>query len=130
MVPEPNRADDRSAPCTGTRPDSTCEQHLDDQVRFKNEVLGLPSTPGDHIVTHQELEACGENHPIAKSLTDVPELYRTDIITGLDWVGGTSRTVLVPGFMQAPFKFPIGRMEKWTVQKVPQRNLTEVARCD
>ena len=104
-------------------------QRLYDLALFKNEVLGLPSTLGDHLVTRQELEACCENYPMAKSLADVPELYRNYIIAGLDWGGGgTSRTVLVLGFMRTDFKFQICRMEKFAAQEDPSRILTEVAR--
>ena len=104
-------------------------QRLYDLPRFKNEVLGIPSTLGDHIVTCQELEACCENYPMAKSLADVPEMYRNYIIAGLDWGGGgTSRTVLVLGFMRTDFKFQICRMEKFAAQEDPNRILTEVVR--
>lgn len=106
-------------------------QRLYDMTRFKNECLGLPSTLGDHIVTRQELEACCDNYPMAQSLADVPALYRDHIIAGLDWGGGgTSRTVLVLGFMRADFKFQICRMERFAAQEDPDRILTEVAcRC-
>jgi len=104
-------------------------QRLYDLARFKNEVLGLPSTLGDHIVTRQELEACCENYPMAKSLADVPQPYRDYIIAGLDWGGGgTSRTVLVLGSMRTDYKFQIWRMEKFAAQEDPERILTEVAR--
>jgi len=100
-----------------------------DLPRFKNEVLGLPSTLGDHIVTRQELEACCEKHPMARSLADVPERCRDYIIAGLDWGGGgTSRTVLVLGFMRTDYRFQICRMERFPAQEDPTRILAEVAR--
>ncbi len=34
-----------------------CQRNYD-LVRFRNEVLGLPATLGDHVVTRAELEAC------------------------------------------------------------------------
>jgi hypothetical protein len=33
-------------------------QQTYDLAKFKNEVLGLPTTAGDHMVTRAELEAC------------------------------------------------------------------------
>ena len=100
-----------------------------DLVRFNNEVMGIPSTLGDHIVTRQELEACCGSYPMAKSPADVPERYRNYIIAGLDWGGGgTSRTVLVLGFMRTDFKFQICRMEKFAARENPNQILTEVAR--
>lgn len=41
-----------------------------DLARFKNEVLGLPTTIGDHIVTRLELEACCGRHGMATSRKD------------------------------------------------------------
>jgi hypothetical protein len=104
-------------------------QRLYDLPRFKNEVLGLPSTLGDHIVTREELEGCCEDYSMAKSLADVPERLRSYMIAGLDWGGGgTSRTVLVLGFMRSDYKFQICRMERFPAQEDPKRILTEVAR--
>ena len=37
-------------------------------ARFRNEVLGLPVSLGDHIVTREQLEACCTNKPMAQSL--------------------------------------------------------------
>ncbi len=50
-----------------------CQRNYD-LVRFRNEVLGLPATLGDHVVTRAELEACcgsarmlqHGNHPMAR----------------------------------------------------------------
>ena len=104
-------------------------QRLYDLPRFKNEVLGIPSTLGDHIVTRQELEACCENYPMATSPEEIPQQYRRSIIAGLDWGGGgTSRTVLVLGFMRTDFTFQICRMERFSAQEDPNHILTEVAR--
>jgi hypothetical protein len=36
-----------------------------DLIKFKNEVLGLPSTTGDHVVTRAEIEACCSDIPMA-----------------------------------------------------------------
>jgi hypothetical protein len=94
-------------------------QRLYDLACFKNEVLGLPSTLGDHIVTRQELEACCGTYPMAKSLADVPEPYRKYIIARLDWGGGgTARTALVLGFMRTDFRFQICRMERFAAQSL------------
>lgn len=47
-------------------------QQTYDPVRFKNEVLGLPTALGEHVVTRAELEACCCQAPMASSLADVP----------------------------------------------------------
>lgn len=66
---------------------------------------------------------------MAKSLASVPERFRNYMIAGLDWGGGgTSRTVLVIGFMRTDYKFQICRTERFAAQEEPNRILTEVAR--
>jgi hypothetical protein len=106
-------------------------QRVYELARFKNECLGLPSSLGDHVVTRAELELCSEKYAMASAPAHVPPLYRDYLIAGLDWGGGgTSRTVLVLGFMRTDFKFQIVRMERFAAQEEPNRILAEVAqRC-
>jgi len=100
-----------------------------DLVRFKNEVMGIPSTLGDHLVTREELEACCEEYPMARSLGEIPPKHRDQLIAGLDWGGGgVARTVLVIGFMRSDYKFQIVRMERFAAREDPNWILAEVAR--
>ncbi len=79
-----------------------------DLAQFKNEVLGLATTLGEHVVTRAELEACCGTSPVAESLEDIPELMRDRLIIGIDWGGGrTSRTVVVLGYYHPANKFVI-----------------------
>lgn len=100
-----------------------------DPARFKNEVLGLPSSLGEHVVTRAELERCSQDRPMARSLRDVPAIGRNAMLAGIDWGGGgRSRTVLAIGFMQADFSLEICRMERFAASEEPDRLISEVAR--
>jgi hypothetical protein len=60
-----------------------------DLARFKNEVLGLSSIIGEHVVTRAELEACCSDTPMAKSIAEIPStlIPRYKVIAGIDWGG-------------------------------------------
>ena len=99
-----------------------------DLVRFKNEVLGLPSTTGDQVVTRAELEACCVEHAMANSLTDIPRTVQSSLVAGLDWGGGsTSRTVLVIGWMRSDYIFQVCRFERFDSQDDPSFVLEQLA---
>jgi hypothetical protein len=106
-------------------------QRVYDAARFKNEVLGLPTALGDHVVTRAELEACCGKLPMTETLAQVPPAARAKLIAGIDWGGGgTSRTVLVLGFMRNDFVFQICRMERFAASEDPEQILKQVAqRC-
>jgi len=106
-------------------------QRVYDLARFKNEVLGLPTSLGEHVVTRQELEACCGSEPMAASFADLPEAARRGLIAGIDWGGGgTSRTVLVIGVMDAAYCFHICRLERFAADEDPNRILDTLAnRC-
>jgi hypothetical protein len=85
-----------------------------DPAKFKNEVLGLSTTTGDHVVTRAELEACCGSAPMARSIEEVPPQGRERLIAGIDWgAGGAARTVLVIGYMRSDYVFQICRFEKF-----------------
>lgn len=111
--------------------DLLSKQQSYDVCRFKNEVLGLSTTTGDHVVTRAELEACCTDKPMAENFEQVPPQGRAHLVAGIDWGGGgKSRTVLVIGFMRSDFKFQICRMERFASSEDPDRVLTAVAqRC-
>jgi hypothetical protein len=102
-----------------------------DPARFRNECLGLPCALGDHVITRQEIEACCEKRPMAKSRADVPAEGRDWLIAGIDWGGGTtSATVLVIGYMRPDLHSFILRMERFRPDEEPDRVLNQVAeRC-
>jgi len=102
-----------------------------DIMKFKNEVLGLSTTLGDHVVTRAELEACCRPVPMAQTLEDILLPSRPGLVAGIDWGGGgTSRTVLVIGYMDPSFRFRVCRFERFAASEEPDKILREVAnRC-
>jgi hypothetical protein len=100
-----------------------------DPVRFRNEVLGLPTSLGDHVVTRQELEECCANRPMARSLNMIPNLNSAPLFAGVDWGGGvSSRTVLIIGRMRSDFVFEVLYFEAFQAREDPNRIVSEVAR--
>lgn len=106
-------------------------QRVYDPARFKNEVLGLPSALGDHIVTRAEMEACCEDTAMAQDHSQVPFEGQRKLVAGIDWGGGgVSRTVVVIGFMRHDYVFQICHIAHFPGREEPDRILTEVAeRC-
>ena len=106
-------------------------QRTYDLARFKNEVLGLPTTAGEHVVTRAELEACCSQDRMVHILKEIPVQGRRQLIAGIDWGGGgTSRTVLVIGYMRRDFIFQVCRFERFAATEDPDRILGAVAqRC-
>jgi hypothetical protein len=106
-------------------------QRTYDPAQFKNEVLGLPSALGDHVVTRTEMEACCTELPMAKSIDEIPAEGRGHLIAGIDWGGGgVARTVIVIGFMRPDFSFQICHMDRFPGREEPDRILSEVTeRC-
>ncbi len=104
-------------------------QRTYDAAKFRNEVLGLPTALGDHVVTRAELEACCGPCPMAQSIDAVPAAGRRALVAGIDWGGGgTSRTVLSIGFMRSDFKFQVCRFERLASSEDPAQVLDAVAR--
>jgi hypothetical protein len=99
-----------------------------DLAQFKNEVLGLPTTLGEHVVTRAELEACCGEQPMAKSANDIVHTARRHLIAGIDWGGGrTSRTVVVIGYYRDDNKFVVAHMQSYRADEDPQRLIAAVA---
>ncbi len=96
---------------------------------FKNEVLGLPTILGEHVVTREELEACCGDYQVARAPGDIPPAGRNDLIAGIDWGGGvTSRTVMVIGFMRSDYVFQVCRFARFSADEDPDKLIREVAR--
>ena len=104
-------------------------QQTYDLAKFKNEVLGLPTTTGDHVATRAELEACCSKNPMAESPANVSPQGQSNLIVGIDWGGGgTSRTVVVIGYMRSDYCFEVCRFERFAATEDPLRVIEEVAR--
>ena len=106
-------------------------QRVYDLAKFKNEVLGLPTTVGENVVTRAELEACCATWSMANSFDEVHPQGRDRLVAGIDWGGGgTSRTVLVIGFMRSDYHFQVCRFERFAATEDPDLVLKTVAqRC-
>jgi hypothetical protein len=102
-----------------------------DPVRFRNEVMGLPTVLGDHVVTLQELEECCADRGMARTLEMIPRNAHVPLIAGVDWGGGVhSRTVLVIGRMRSDYVFEVLFFEAFQAREDPNRVITEIAkRC-
>ena len=99
-----------------------------DLAKFKNEVLGLSTTLGEHVVTRAELEACCSDRPKIETFESVPRSVRDRVIAGIDWGGGVlSRTVVVIGWMRSDFVFEIGAFYRFRADEDPNSLLDAVA---
>ena len=104
-------------------------QRTYDPVRFRNEVLGLPTSLGEHIVTREEVEACCGSWPMASSFRDIPHHNRACILAGIDWGGGgTSRTVVTIGVMWQDFHFSVHHFARFDGTEEPNVILEAVAK--
>ena len=61
-------------------------QRTYDFARFRNEVLGLPVSLGEHIVTREQLEACCTNNPMARDINGRARSPSANILL-LVWIG-------------------------------------------
>jgi len=106
-------------------------QRTYDPVRFKNEVLGLPSSLGDHVITRAEIEACCGKARMAQRQGEIPAPYRRQLVAGIDWGGGAvSRTVLTIGFLRADNVLELCLLERFGAREEPQQILEAIAqRC-
>jgi hypothetical protein len=92
-----------------------------------NEVLGLPTTLGDHVITREEIERCCEDRSFATSLNEVLPAWRPYLLAGIDWGGGgVSGTVLVIGHPTTDRKFKILRFDRWLPHEDPDVVLTQL----
>jgi hypothetical protein len=106
----------------------TCQQTYD-IAQFKNEVLGLSTTLGEHVVTRAELEACCTQDPMAQSPADIPRPMRPHLVAGIDWGGGRlSRTVVTIGYhRQEDNKFVVAHMQHFRADENPKKLIESVA---
>jgi hypothetical protein len=89
-------------------------QRTYDLSKFKNEVLGLSTTLGEHVVTRAELEACCDTWGMAESCDDFPGGSHANMVAGIDWGGGSkSRTVVALGWMRPDFVFEVRKLVRF-----------------
>ncbi len=106
----------------------SCQQDYP-PVAFRNEVLGLPTALGDHVVTREQVEACCEDRPMFRSFKDIRGHQQVRIVAGIDWGGGgTSRTAVVIGVMYRDFHFNVYHFARFDAQEDPDVVLEEVAK--
>ena len=119
--------------CHAMRPWKTYDDVLEcqrvyDFARFRNEVLGLPVSLGEHLVTRAELEACCGERPMAQSQNDVADEYQPFLVAGIDWGGGgAARTVVVIGHMHLDFVFEVVHFACYRPDEHPDHVLQCVA---
>ena len=105
------------------------KQRSYDPVGFKNEVLGLPSSLGDHVITRAEIEACCGRDSMARRRQDIPAQFRTHLVAGIDWGGGSaSRTVLTVGYLDADNVLQVCYLERFEAREDPNHIVDEIAR--
>jgi hypothetical protein len=99
-----------------------------DLAQFKNEVLGLSTTLGEHVVTRAELEACCGQYSLAQSLDDIPHSAHRGLIAGIDWGGGrTSRTVITIGYCDEDNRFVVVYVGAFRADEDPKKLIGDVA---
>jgi hypothetical protein len=112
-------------------PDILERQRTYDRAQFVNEVLGMPTSLGDHVITREQIEACCQERSFATTLQDISAGIRGPLIAGLDWGGGSeSGTSLVIGHLVDKQYFRVVRFDRWPPHANPDQVLREVAeRC-
>lgn len=71
-----------------------------DDVQFRNEVLGLSTALGDHVITMPELEACCGASPLIPSSAELRHDLRSHLVAGIDWgAGGAANTAICIGYL-------------------------------
>ena len=102
-------------------------QRTYDLARFKNEVLGLPTSLGDHAVTRAELERCCTERPMAGSMkTFRTNFARACVRNRLGW-RGNSRTVVVLGYMRDDYVFDVCYFARYQADEDPNRIVVMIA---
>jgi len=96
---------------------------------YRNEVLGLPTVLGDHIVTRQQVEACCQDRPMAQRFEDIHPNARGRLMAGIDWSGGVnSNTILTIGYMTDDDRLVVCHMERFGPGEDTQQLIEKIAR--
>ena len=105
-------------------PDVLERQRTYDLVSFRNEVLGLPTTLGEHVVTRAELEACCTETPMAAPPCSGGAVSRRHRLGGWNGVAnGAGHRHNAPDFT-----FQVQYMCAFHAREEPNRIVTELAR--
>jgi hypothetical protein len=100
-----------------------------DLFQLRNEVLGLPTTLGEHAVTMAELEACCQGGAMWKTSGGQTGGPPGNLFAGVDWGGGSnSRTVLVIGELTPDFVFHVRHVSAFRPTEDPLYSIEQVAR--
>ena len=104
------------------------KQRTYDLAQLKNEVLGVPTAMGDHVVSRTELEACCGDYPMVQTPTDIPRIALDRLTAGIDWGGGgVSKTVVVVGFLRPDNVFQVCYLRRLDAADDPSLILENVA---
>lgn len=100
-----------------------------DLFQLRNEVLGLPTTLGEHAVTMAELEACCQGGAMWKTSRGESRGRAGKLYAGVDWGGGSnSRTVLVIGELTPDFVFHVRHVSAFRPTEDPLYCVEQVAK--
>jgi hypothetical protein len=91
-----------------------------DDVRFKNEVLGLPTFLGDHVVTIAELQACCTRFRMPRGAADLRPDLRHSLVAGIDWSGGAkTQSAICVGYLDASRIFQVVHLATFRPKEDP-----------
>lgn len=92
-----------------------------DEVRFRNEVLGLPTTLGDHVISLAELESCCGNWGNLQSNQELNPALRAQLVAGVDWGGGgAASTAVCVGYLNPQDRnFYVIHFRNSAVERIP-----------
>ncbi len=98
-----------------------------EEALLQNEVLGLPSAVGSHVVTLAELQACCGRYPMANLLNEVQHEGRAQLVAGIDWGGGgAARTAICIGYLNAERNFIVVYFSRFPGREDPESVLNEL----
>ncbi len=99
-----------------------------EEALLLNEVLGLPSAVGSHVVTLAELQACCRNFAMPKSIHEVPREGQDRLVAGIDWGGGGgARTAICIGYLNPTLNFVVLHFSRFPGREDPLGVLHELA---
>lgn len=100
-----------------------------DEVHFRNEVLGLLTALGDHVISLAELEACCTGGVLMMSAVNVQHHLRNWLVAGVDWGGGgKAHTAVCIGYLDPRTRhFTVVHFSKFRRREDPLSVINQVA---